>query len=276
MIIFFDMNKLLKTLLLFVTLALCTSASAQRTEYIVKEVKGSVEYKLKATDDWQPAKRLLSLPKSSILKLADGASITVYTRENPQALRISTAGEHKLRTLITEAEKKATESRGNALTHILNSQNSAGQTVRSGTSYRGAADVSMLASLSEAVKSPLQAGNAPISLRLIKDEEGDYDLELSNNSSDALALAVIVKVNDKYNALNIAGDGSGILILPEGKSAVVPECKLVGIEGMRVIAIASEEEFSPETLCILLNSPAETKPDHNDATAALAVEVAIE
>lgn len=267
------MNRFIKSTIFFMALALATTVCAQRTEYIIKEIKGQVEYRLKATDEWQTAKRLLALPMSSTLKVADGASLTVYSRENPQTLCISTPGENKLRKLVTEAQKRAEESRGNALAHVLKGAGTTGQTVRSGTSYRGAEDASMLVTLSEAVKSPSDPQKAPISLALIKDSEGDYELELSNLSDGPLVMGVIVKVNDRYSAVDISGDSSGMLVLPAQSRALVPECKLAGIEGMRVIAVASPEAFSPQTLCVMLNGTAEAHDGAGSGAGAIAVEL---
>lgn len=271
------MNTLVKTLLMSIALMFSAGASAQKAEYIVKELKGSVEYKLKAGDAWQPAKRLLSLPKSAMLNLGAGAEITVYSQANPQPLRITTTGENRLRSLITEAEKKSAESRGTELAHIFKGHSEQSQTMRSGTSYRGPADQTMLSPLSLAVKSPAPFDKAPIALTLVKDNEGDYSVELSNNSDIPLATAVILKIGDRYSALRISDDASdaGMLILPAGIKITVPECTLIAVDGMQAIAVASKEPFSAETLCLLLNSPADTGNDNGPDTGAVAVEASV-
>ncbi|MDE6263618.1 MAG: hypothetical protein K2M11_00585 [Paramuribaculum sp.] len=272
------MNTLLKTLWLSITIALAATVSAQNNEYIVKSVKGSVEYKLKSSDDWQPVKRLLSLPKASTLNIAAGAELTVYSQSNPQPLRISKQGESRLRTLIAEAEKSATVSRGKEIISVFNSKGNKGITMRSGTSFRGNEDQEFLLPLSKAVKSPAASGNTPISLTLIKDGEGDFDVEISNNSADNLAAAIIINVGGKYSALHISGDASnpGMLDLPAGMKLMIPDCKIVDIEGMKVVALASKEVFNPETLCTLMNgSNIQSENENGSDAGAVAVEALI-
>lgn len=271
------MNTLLKTLWLGIAIVLSGAASAQNNEYIVKSIKGSVEYKLKQTDEWQPAKRLLSLPKSSILNIASGAEITVYSQSNPQPLRLAKQGENRLRTLISEAEKSATAGRGKELTEVFKGTGGGGVTMRSGTAFRGNEDQSALLPLSKAVKSPVASGKAPISLTLIKDGEGDFDVEICNNTAEPLATAVIINIGGKYSALQISGDASnpGMLEIPAGNKLVVPDCKLVDIEGMKVIALASKNPFNPETLCTVMNGSSQDENENGSDAGAVAVEATI-
>ncbi len=270
------MNTILKTLWLAILLSVATIASAQKSEYIVKDIKGSIDYKLKATDEWKQVKRLTPLSKSAILNFADGSEMTVYSTTNPQPLRIIGAGEKRLRTLITEAETKAAKSRGNELAHILKGQGEQTKTLRSGTSYRGQEDDANLLSLYNALISPDSSGNASITLNLIKDEEGNYNVELTNNSDTDMATAVIINIADTYSALSISDDPTnpGLLILPAGMKLIVPECTVIDIDGMKAFAVASYEEFSPQTLCVLLNS---RKVENNDGpdNGAVAVEGAV-
>lgn len=265
----------MKTLWVSIAIILSGAAYAQNNEYIVKSVKGAVEYKLKQTDEWQQVKRLLSLPKASTLNIASGAEITVYSKSNPQPIRITKQGESRLRTLIAEAEKSAAVSRGKEILSVFNSKGNKGVAMRSGTSFRGNEDQAFLLPLSKAVKSPAASDKAPISLTLIKDGEGDFDVEISNNSADAVAAAVIINVGGKYSALHISGDASnpGMLDLPAGMKLVIPDCKLVDIEGMKVVALASKAVFNPDTLCTVLNGSNNQNENENGSDAgAVAVE----
>lgn len=275
------MNNLKKFLVVMIGLWVATAACAQKTEYIIKNVKGAVEYRLKPSDAWQPVKRLLTLPKSSTVKIGDGAEITVYSESNPQPLRITSTGENKLRTLINEAEKKSAEARGGELAHLLKGTGGSAQTVRSGASYRGPADQGIIPLIAKAVKTPVASTpKTAISLTLVKDEEGDYDVVLSNNSKKDLSVAVIVNTGRKYTALRISDDANNasLLELPAGVSLTIPECKVVGLEGIKAIAVGAEEIFSPETLCVVLNSPAEPENGGNateKSAAVTAVEASI-
>lgn len=275
--IIYDMNTLLKSIVLCIVLAFSGHALAQKSEYIIKDIKGSVEYKAKPTDEWQPAKRLLSLAKSALVKIADGSEMTIYSQSNPQILRIATPGENRLRTLINEAEKKAAEARGGEIAHVFKGHGAQRQAVRSGTSYRGPADKAMLMPLFDAVKAPVSGEKAPIALGLIKDSNGEYDVELANNSDTELAIAVIILIDGRYSALRISdGTGdNGIVTLPAGVKMVIPECKLVAVNGMKAIAVASQEAFSPETLCIVLNSPADKDNGPAGEGGAVAVEASV-
>lgn len=268
------MNTLLKTLWVSIAIILSGAAYAQNNEYIVKSVKGSVEYKLKSPDDWQPVKRLLQLPKSSTLNIASGSEITVYSKSNPQPVRITKQGENKLRALISDAEKSATSGRAKEIAAVFNGTGTQGATMRPGVSYRGNENQSMLLSLSKAVKSPTTSGKAPISLTLIKDSDGDFDVEISNNT-ETLAIAIIINIGGKYSALRISGDASnpGMLDLPAGMKLVIPDCKLVDIEGMKVVALASKAVFNPDTLCTVLNGSNNQNENENGSDAgAVAVE----
>lgn len=271
------MNTLLKTLWFSIAIVVSGTVCGQNNEYIVKSVKGSVEYKLKSTDDWQHVKRLLSLPKASTLNIAAGSELTVYSHSNPQPLRITKQGESRLRTLISEAEKSATVSRGKELLSVFNSKGNKGVTMRSGVSYRGNEDQAFLLPLSKAVKSPATSDKAPISLTLIKDGEGDFDVEISNNSADNLATAIIINVDGKYSALHISGDSSnpGMLDLPAGMKLVIPDCKLIDIEGMKVVALASKDVFNPETLCTVMNGSSQNENENGSDAGAVAVEASI-
>ena len=271
------MNSFVKVLFLSIMLSITAIASAQKTEYTVHNLKGSVEYKLKQADGWQPVKRLMSLPKSSFLKIADGAELTVYSTSNPQPLRLTLAGENKLRTLINDAEAKSAKTRGSKITQIFNGQGKPGVIMPAGTSYRGQDDDTILVDLYNAMLSPMPVGNAPVSLSLINGGDGDFNVELSNNSDIDLAVAVIINVSGNYSDINISGDPSnmGMLVLPAGVTMIVPECSLIGIEGMKVYAVASPEPFSPETLCVLLNSEARGEKPNGSDSRAVAVEASI-
>lgn len=270
------MNLTLKMICLAIMVTISSIASAQKTEYIVKDIKGSVEYKAKASEEWKQVKRLTPLSKSSILNFNNGSEITVYSTTNPQPLRITGTGENRLRTLITDAEAKAAKARGNELAHILKGHGEQTKTMRSGTSYRGQEDDANLLSLYNAVISPSSTGNEPITLNLISDGDGNYNVELTNNSDTDLATAVIINLSDNYSALSISDDPSnqGMLILPAGMKLIVPECTVIDIEGMKAFAVASYEPFSPQTLCVLLNS---RKVENNNGpeNGAVAVEGAI-
>lgn len=263
--------RILRSFILSLTLALAFATSAQKTEYIIKEVKGNVEYRLKQTDEWKLAKRLLAIPKSSIIKIADGGAMTIYSQSNPQTLTINTSGEHRLRTLIDEAEKKAAQARGGELAHVIKGHGEQGQTLRSGTSYRGPADMSDLIPITAAVKTA--SASASIGLTLTKDSEGDYGVGLSNDSDTPLVFAVIVNVAGKYSALRISDDPASTktLLLPAGSSLTVPECTLADIDGMQAVAVAAKESFDPETLCIVLNSPATSEDNGGTDIGAVAV-----
>lgn len=149
--------------------------------------------------------------------------------------------------------------------------------MRSGVSYRGNEDQAFLLPLSKAVKSPATSDKAPISLTLIKDGEGDFDVEISNNSADNLATAIIINVDGKYSALHISGDSSnpGMLDLPAGMKLVIPDCKLIDIEGMKVVALASKDVFNPETLCTVMNGSSQNENENGSDAGAVAVEASI-
>ncbi len=271
------MNTLLKTLWLSIAIVMSVTASAQNNEYIVKSLKGTVEYKKNQNDEWKPAKRLLTLSKSSFLNIAPGSEITVYSQTNPQPIRISKQGESRLRTLISDAEKSATTSRGKEIADVFKGAGGDRMSAHSGVSHRGIDDQAMLLPLSKAVKSPAASGKAPISLTLIKDSEGDFDVEVSNNSADTLATAVIINVGGNYSALHISGDTSnpGLLVIPAGNKLIVPDCKLVDIEGMKVVALASKNVYNPETLCTLMNGSVQDENGIGSDAGAVAVEASI-
>lgn len=267
------MKTLLRSIILCIALTIASIAPAQKTEYIIKEVKGNVEYRLKQADEWKPAKRLLSIPKSSLIKITDGSGMTVYSQSNPQTLKINTPGENRLRTLIDAAEKKAAKTRGGELTHVFKGYGEQVKTLRSGTSYRGMEDMAGLSSIAAAVLTANTSDNASIGITLAKDNEGDYGVELSNNSDTPLVFAVIININGKYNALHISDNpaSSSTLVIPAGVNLTLPECTLADIEGMQPIAVASKETFDPETLCLILNSQAAVQ--NNDGTDIGAVAV---
>lgn len=251
------MNNLLKILIVSVSLSLAIISPAQKVEYIVKGIKGTVEYKMQSTEAWQPVKRLMSLPKSATVKMADGSQLTVYSQSNPQALVISKAGENRLRTLITESEKQAAQSRGQGLTDIFEGGKRDGKTMKSGTGYRGSADKELLQQLTIAVKSPsTDTAGAVVGLSLIKNSEGDFAVELSNVSDIEKAIAVIVDVDGRYSALRISDDPANpyLLTCPAGMRFIVPECTLIGVDNLKAIAVAADEVFDPQILCLLLNA----------------------
>lgn len=267
--------KTLRSLILILTLTLTFTASAQKNEYIVKEIKGNVEYRLKQTDDWKPVKRLLSIPKSAIIKIAEGGSMTIYSQSNPQTLKINTSGERRLRPLIEEAEKKAAQARGGEIAHVIKGHGEQGQTIRSGTSYRGPADMSELLPITAAVRTA--TASAPIGLTLTKDSEGDYGVGLSNDSDTTLVFAVIVNIGGKYSALGISDDpeSTKTLLLPAGAVLTVPECILADIEGMQAVAVAAKKPFDPETLCIVLNGQGATVDKDGTDMGAVAVKALV-
>lgn len=265
------MKNYLKYIMIFAAAVFSTCAAAQTTDYIIKSVTGSVEYKLKGADDWKPAKRLLSVPKSSMLRIADGARVAVYSQANPQVLVIDTRGEHRLRTLIDEAEKKAAKSRAGKLADVFAGHSGRDATVRSGTSYRGPADAETLLPLYEAVTSPALSGNAPVALSLVKNSEGDMSVELSNANDKALEFALFVKIGGKYSVVPISGDEAdkSTLTIPAGATCVVPDCTLAHVEDMEVVAVASPDTFDPRMLTLILNSPSEV--EKTAAGSAIAV-----
>lgn len=271
------MNSFVKMLFLSIMLSISVIASAQKAQYTVHDIKGSVEYKLKQSDDWQPAKRLMSLPKSAILKIDEGAQLTVYSNSNPQPLRLTLAGENKLRTLISNAEAEAAKSRRLKITHILDGHGEPGKIMPAGTSYRGQDDDVILRDLYNAIFSPVSQGKAPVSLSLIKDGNGGFNVELSNSSDLDLAVAVVINVAGNYSDVSISGDASnvGLLVLPAGVSMVVPECTLIDIEGMKVYAVASSDMFSPQTLCVLLNGNVPSEKNNGSESRAVAVEASV-
>lgn len=251
------MERLFRNIILVLALTVAFTTSAQKTEYIIKEIKGNIEYRLKQGEDWKQAKRLLTLPKSALIKVGDDAVMTIYSQSNPQTLKINTPGENRLRTLIDQAEKKAAQSRGGELAHVLKGHGEQSQTVRSGTSYRGAADVSGLEAIAAAVGAA-STGKAPIGLVLTKVSEGDYAVELSNSGEMPLVCAVLVNVAGRYTALNISDDPASTttIVLPPGTQFTVPECTLAEIPGMQAIAVGAGESFDAGTLCTVLNRPA--------------------
>lgn len=257
--------------MLCMTLILASTSSAQKNDYIIKEIKGNVEYRLKQTNEWKTAKRLLSIPISSQIRISDDGAMIIYSRSNPQIIKISTAGEHNLRYLLNEAKKKTSRSRGGELVHVFSGLSKQELTLRSATSYRGPADISDLSHIAAAVRTA--TASAPISLTLTKDSVGDYRVALSNDSDAPLAFAVIVNVEGKYSALSISNDSISehILILPAGAALTVPDCTLADIGGMQAVAVATNVIFDPKTLCIMLNSPA--NKENNDGTDISAVAV---
>ncbi|MDE6556246.1 MAG: hypothetical protein K2K55_04710 [Duncaniella sp.] len=267
----------LRIFLFLISVIVSCSAGAQKMEYIIKEIKGNVEYRLKPTDDWKPAKRLLSLPKSSLMKIADGSSLTIYSQSNPQTLKINTPGENRLRTLITEAEKRAAKTRGGELAHVIKGHGEPGLTMRSGTSYRGMEYKLGLASIAASVKAAGISGSTPIGIALVKNSDGDYEVNLSNNSGETYMFALLANVGGRYSAIHISDDPqmSTTLVLPEGISLTLPECTLADIDGMQVIALATKNNVDPEALCLILNKTSDETTASEPAADAVAVKAII-
>lgn len=272
------MNFIAKALCVCFMLTISTIVSAQKTEYIVNEVKGSVEYQQpKSTEGWRPLKRLITLTKASTLNIHDGAEISIYSKTDPQPLRIAIPGQNRLRTLIEEAKAIAAKSRGSKLKDIFKGHGEQALTMQPGVSYRGHEDDENILSLYYAVISPSTSVKSPISLNLLNNGEGGFNVELSNNGDKALATAIIVKIGDTYSPLSISDDPSntGLLILPKGLSLTVPECTVMDIEGLKAMVVASPIPFSPETLCVLLNSPNKPEKGNGPENGAVAVEASV-
>lgn len=268
------MRTLLKSFVLGTALTLSGIASAQNSEYIVKKVEGSVEYRPKSTSEWQPVKRLQTIMKSSLINIADNGSLTIYSLGNPQILKIDKQGENRLRQLITEAEKKANEARKTKLVDIVKGHEEGKAQLFSGVSDRGMEGMSWLSTFAEAVKTASISGKASIGITLVKDSEGDYGVELKNDSGSALVFAVIIDIDGQYSALRISDDHAtpSAIVIPSGASLTLPECSIADIEGMEVIAVAARKYFNPATLCVVLNSPADLeKSDGSNNNSVVAV-----
>ena len=272
------MKQIVKALCLCLILIFSTTVSAQQKDYTVKKIGGSVEYRQTDKEDWQPLKRLTSISLSSILNIPEGGEVTVYSKAKPQPLRIAIPGQKKLRILIKEAEKMAAEQRHYTISDLYTQ--SGKKPMPAGVSYRGKEDDKYLISLYNAVHSPISSANAPLALTLLEYEDnGDkgFNVELSNRGENDVYVAVIIKVADTYSALSISGDPENmrLLGLPAGMKLTVPDCIIEDIEGLEAFALASPTPFSPENLCVLLNSPKKPEAGNDSEGGIVAVEASV-
>lgn len=261
-----------RTIMLSLLLIATTILMKAQKEYIVDRVEGTVEYLDGADGAWTKAVRLAMIPTSATVKIAEGASITIYSPQKPQALKIDIAGTSKLRRLIPMAEKQLAEKRGNVISQVIDGTNGDSSTSHSGVGYRAETDETTLAALLYAAEHPTATGS--FTLKLPRQATGRYGVEIGNNSSAPSYIAVIANTGEMFYPLSISDVKTmpSLAYLPAGTKITVPECSIIAPDGVDAILIAADKAFDPEMLCLLLNkSLAQSKPDQNRPQATINV-----